>query len=78
MRAEQPRRNERVTDNNNDQRPEDVTGERTSAFRADFSNEQDAAAAAGAAGQLFGVDSPPQGSALPVVKRARTPGRGSC
>ena len=31
-----------MTENDNDQRPEDVTGERTSAFRADFTNEQDA------------------------------------
>ena len=38
-----------MTDNDKDQRPEDVTGERTSAFRADFTNEQDAAATAGIA-----------------------------
>jgi pSer/pThr/pTyr-binding forkhead associated (FHA) protein len=31
-----------MTENDNDQRPENVTGERTCAFRADFTNEQDA------------------------------------
>ena len=35
-----------MTDNATDQGPEDVTGERTSAFRADFTTEQDAAATA--------------------------------
>jgi pSer/pThr/pTyr-binding forkhead associated (FHA) protein len=63
-----------MTDNDNDQRPENLTGERTSAFRADFSNEQDAAATAGAAGQLFGVEGLPQGSALLVVKRGPNAG----
>jgi hypothetical protein len=53
-----------------DQRHVDVTGERTSAFRADFSNEQDAAATVGAKGQLFGVE----GSALLVVKRGPNAG----
>jgi pSer/pThr/pTyr-binding forkhead associated (FHA) protein len=54
-----------MTGIDSDQRHVDVTGERTSAFRADFSNEQDAAATVGAEGQLFGVE----GSALLVVKR---------
>ena len=45
-----------MTDNDNDQSAEDVTGERTSAFRADFTNAQDAAATAGAEGQLFGAE----------------------
>ena len=36
-----------MTDNDNDQRAEDVAGERTSAFRADFTNAQEAAATAG-------------------------------
>jgi len=63
-----------VTDNNNDPGPEEVSGERTSAFRADFSNEQDAAATAGAATQLFGVESLPRGSALLVVKRGPNTG----
>jgi pSer/pThr/pTyr-binding forkhead associated (FHA) protein len=63
-----------VTVNNNDQRPEEVTEERTSAFRADFSTEQDAAATAGAEAELFGVEGPPPGSALLVVKRGPTAG----
>jgi pSer/pThr/pTyr-binding forkhead associated (FHA) protein len=56
-----------MTDNDNNQGPEDVTGERTSAFRADCTNEQDAAATA-AEGQLFGAETLPQSSALVVVK----------
>ena len=63
-----------MTDNDTDQRPEDVTGERTSAFRADFTNAQDAAATAGAEGQLFGAEALPQGSALLVVKRGPNAG----
>ncbi|MDT5233197.1 MAG: hypothetical protein QOI39_3697, partial [Mycobacterium sp.] len=64
-----------MTDNDNDRQPEDLTGERTSAFRADSINEQDAAAAAGVAeGQLFGVEGLPQGSALLVVKRGPNAG----
>ena len=49
-----------------------------SAFRADFSNAQDAAATAGAEGQLFGAEALPQGSGLLVVKRGPNAGRGSC
>ena len=63
-----------MTDNDNDQRAEDVTGERTSAFRADFTNAQDAAATAGAEGQLFGAEALSQGSALLVVKRGPNAG----
>jgi pSer/pThr/pTyr-binding forkhead associated (FHA) protein len=63
-----------MTDNDNDQRAEDVTGERTSAFRADFTNAQDAAATAGAEGQLFGAEALPQGSGLLVVKRGPNAG----
>ena len=63
-----------MTDNDKDQGPEDVTGERTSAFRADFTNEQDAAATAAAEGQLFGAEALPQGSALLVVKRGPNAG----
>ena len=58
-----------MTDNDTDQSPADVTGERTFAFRADFTNEQDAAATAGAEGRLLGAEALPQGSALLVVKR---------
>ena len=62
-----------ITDNDNDHGPEDVTGERTSAFRADFTNEQDAAATAAEA-QLFGAEALPQGTALLVVKRGPNAG----
>ena len=63
-----------MTDNDNDQRAEDVGGERTSAFRADFTNAQEAAATAGAEGQLFGAEALPQGSGLLVVKRGPNAG----
>lgn len=63
-----------MTDNDSDQRADDVAGERTSAFRADFSNAQDAAATAGAEGQLFGAEALPQGSGLLVVKRGPNAG----
>jgi pSer/pThr/pTyr-binding forkhead associated (FHA) protein len=63
-----------MTDNDRDPGPEDVTGERTSAFRADFTNEHDAAATAGAEAQLFGAEALPQGSALLVVKRGPNAG----
>jgi pSer/pThr/pTyr-binding forkhead associated (FHA) protein len=59
-----------MTGIDSDQRHVDVTGERTSAFRADFSNEHDAAVGGGAEGQLFGVE----GSALLVVKRGPNAG----
>ena len=65
-----------MTENDNDQRPEDVTGERTCAFRGDFTNEQDAAATAAAEGQLLGAEALPQSSALLVVKRG--PNASSC
>ena len=63
-----------MTDNDNDQRAEDVAGERTSAFRADFTNAQEAAATAGAEGQLLGAEALPQGSGLLVVKRGPNAG----
>ncbi len=63
-----------MTDNDNDQRAEDVTGERTSAFRADFTDAQDAAATAGAEGQLFGAEALPPGSRSLVVKRGPNAG----
>jgi pSer/pThr/pTyr-binding forkhead associated (FHA) protein len=63
-----------MTDNDNDQRAEDVAGERTSAFRADFTKAQEAAATAGAEGQLFGAEALPQGSGLLVVKRGPNAG----
>ena len=63
-----------MTDNDNDQRADDVAGERTSAFRPDFTNAQEAAATAGAEGQLFGAEALPQGSGLLVVKRGPNAG----
>ena len=63
-----------MTDSDNDQRPQDVTGERTSAFRADFTNEQDTAATASAEGQVFGAEGVPRGSALLVVTRGPNAG----
>jgi pSer/pThr/pTyr-binding forkhead associated (FHA) protein len=63
-----------MIDNDKDQGPGDVTGERTSAFRADFTNEQDAAATAAAEGRLLGAEALPQGSALLVVKRGPNAG----
>ena len=63
-----------MTDNDSDQRADDVAGERTSAFRADFTNAQEAAATAGAEGQLLGAEALPQGSGLLVVKRGPNAG----
>ncbi|MDT5284013.1 MAG: hypothetical protein QOJ20_5208 [Mycobacterium sp.] len=65
---------QRMTDNDNDQRAEDVAGERTSAFRADFTKAQEAAATAGAEGQLFGAEALPQGSGLLMMKRGPNAG----
>jgi pSer/pThr/pTyr-binding forkhead associated (FHA) protein len=67
-----------MTDHDRDQGPEDVTGERTSAFRADFTNGHDAAATAGAEGRLLGAEALPQGSALLVVKRGPNAGSRFC
>ena len=63
-----------MTDNDDEQRADDGTGERTSAFRADFADAQDAAATAGAEGQLFGAEALPPGSGLLVVKRGPNAG----
>ena len=63
-----------MTDNDSDQRADDVAGQRTSAFRADFTNEQDAAGTAAAEDQLFGAEALPPGSALLVVKRGPNAG----
>jgi pSer/pThr/pTyr-binding forkhead associated (FHA) protein len=62
-----------VTDNNNDPAPEDVTGERTSAFRAAFTDEQHATATGGE-GQVSGVEGAPHGSGLLVVTRGPNAG----
>ena len=63
-----------MSDNDNDQNPEDISGERTSAFRADFSTDRGAVGTAGAEGEVFGVEGLPQGSALLVVKRGPNAG----
>src|SRR6478752_6077276 len=67
-----------MTDNDEDQRADDVTGERTSAFRADFTNAQDAAATAGAEGRLLGAEAVPRARGCWWSSAALTPGRGSC
>jgi pSer/pThr/pTyr-binding forkhead associated (FHA) protein len=63
-----------MTDNDKDHGPEEVTGERTFAFRADFTNAQDAAATASAEGRLLGAEALPPGSGLLVVKRGPNAG----
>ncbi|MFZ0831846.1 MAG: glycogen accumulation regulator GarA [Mycobacterium sp.] len=57
-----------------DQTSEDVTVETTSVFRADFLNELDAPAQAGADTAVSGVEGLPSGSALLVVKRGPNAG----
>ncbi|HUO39779.1 MAG TPA: FHA domain-containing protein [Mycobacterium sp.] len=56
----------------NDQTPDDATGDTTSVFRAEFLGERDASAAAEAG--AWGVEKLPSGSALLVVKRGPTAG----
>ena len=69
---------QRVTDKDSnsgdDQTSEDVTVETTSVFRADFLNELDAPAQAGADTAVSGVEGLPSGSALLVVKRGPNAG----
>jgi hypothetical protein len=60
---------QRVTEKDNDQTSDEVTVETTSVFRADFLNELDAPAQAGAETAVSGVEGLPVGSALLVVKR---------
>ncbi|MFY9921943.1 MAG: glycogen accumulation regulator GarA [Mycobacterium sp.] len=57
-----------------DQTSDELTVETTSVFRADFLNELDAPAAAGAEGAVSGVEGLPVGSALLVVKRGPNAG----
>ena len=57
-----------------DQNSDEVTVETTSVFRADFLNELDAPAQAGAEGAVSGVEGLPAGSALLVVKRGPNAG----
>ena len=63
-----------MTDKDNDQTSDEVTVETTSVFRADFLNELDAPASAGAEGAVTGVEGLPVGSALLVVKRGPNAG----
>jgi pSer/pThr/pTyr-binding forkhead associated (FHA) protein len=63
-----------MTDNDNEQRAEDVNGESTSAFRAEFTHELEAGATARAEGQLFGAEGPRPGTAVLVVKRGPNAG----
>src|ERR1700739_1387388 len=65
---------QRVTEKENDQTSDDVTVETTSVFRADFLNELDAPAQAGAESAVSGVEGLPAGSALLVVKRGPNAG----
>ena len=57
-----------------DQTSDEVTVETTSVFRADFLNELDAPAQAGAESGVSGVEGLPAGSALLVVKRGPNAG----
>ena len=59
---------------NNEQTSDQVTGETTSAFRADLLGELDAAAAAAAEAGVWGVEGLPSGSAVVVVKRGPNAG----
>jgi pSer/pThr/pTyr-binding forkhead associated (FHA) protein len=63
-----------VTDRDNEQTSEEVTVETTSVFRADFLNELEAPAQAGADTAVSGVEGLPSGSALLVVKRGPNAG----
>jgi pSer/pThr/pTyr-binding forkhead associated (FHA) protein len=62
-----------VTEKDNDQPSDEVSMEATTAFRADFLNEHDAAAA-GAGGATSAIGELPTGSALLVVKRGPNAG----
>ena len=53
----------------NDQTSDELSGQTTSAFRADLSGELEASAAAAAEAGAWGVEKLPSGSALLVVKR---------
>ena len=63
-----------VSHKDNDQTSDEVTGDTTSAFRADFLGELDASAAAAAEAGVWGVEGLPSGSAVLVVKRGPNAG----
>lgn len=62
-----------MTEKDNDQPSDEVSMEATTAFRADFLNEHDAAVA-GAEGATSAIEELPTGSALLVVKRGPNAG----
>jgi pSer/pThr/pTyr-binding forkhead associated (FHA) protein len=63
-----------VSHKDNDQTSTEVTGDTTSAFRADLLGELDVSAAAAAEAGLWGIDGLPSGAALLVVKRGPNAG----
>ena len=63
-----------MSQKDNEQTSDQVTGETTSAFRADLLGELDAAAAAAAEAGVWGVEGLPSGSAVLVVKRGPNAG----
>jgi pSer/pThr/pTyr-binding forkhead associated (FHA) protein len=63
-----------VSQKDNEQTSDEVTGETTSAFRAELLGELDASAAAAAEAGVWGVEGLPSGSAVVVVKRGPNAG----
>jgi pSer/pThr/pTyr-binding forkhead associated (FHA) protein len=63
-----------VSQHDNDRTANHVTGETTSAFRADHLGELNGSAAAAAQAAVWGVEGLPSGSALLVVKRGPNAG----
>ncbi|MGO9652964.1 oxoglutarate dehydrogenase inhibitor Odhl [Mycobacterium sp.] len=63
-----------MSQKDNEQTSDEVTGETTSAFRAEFLGELDASAAAAAEAGVWGVEGLPSGSAVVVVKRGPNAG----
>ncbi len=63
-----------MSQKDNEQTSDEVTGETTSAFRAEFLGELDASAAAAAKAGVWGVEGLPSGSAVVVVKRGPNAG----
>jgi pSer/pThr/pTyr-binding forkhead associated (FHA) protein len=62
-----------MSQTNDDQTPNDGTGDTTFGFRANFLGESDPSAV-GAAGVVWGVEELPRGSAVLVVKRGPNAG----
>jgi hypothetical protein len=72
--SEEQRVTQKESNSGADQTSDEVTVETTSVFRADFLNELEAPATAGAEGAVSGVEGLPAGSALLVVKRGPNAG----